>query len=94
MNKHPLNSLIWLAFTLAALLGTASFSFGQDSTQAQPAPSQPAPAQRKTGLGGLGKFLEKVIQPTGNGSAGAGLTSTEIANGLKQALEKIGRAHV
>ena len=85
MNKHPLNSPLWLAFTLAALLGTASFSVGQDSTQAQPMPSQPAPAQRKTGLGGFGKFLEKVIQPTGNGSAG--LTSAEIASGLKQALE-------
>lgn len=74
MNKYP----IWLAIGLSALIATASFA--QDSTQQQ------APPQRRTGLGGFGKFLEKVIQPTGS-STGAGLTSAEIANGLKQALE-------
>jgi hypothetical protein len=74
MNKYP----IWLAIGLSALIATASFA--QDSTQQQQTP------QRRTGLGGFGKFLEKVIQPTGS-STGAGLTTTEIANGLKQALE-------
>jgi len=80
MNKQPLGGPIWLALGLSALLAISTPSLAQDSTQQQ----QP---QRKTGLGGFGKFLEKVIQPTGNGSAGAGLTSAEIANGLKQALE-------
>ncbi len=83
MNKQSLSGSIWLALGLSALMSTATPALAQDSTQQQPQ----TPPQRRTGLGGFGKFLEKVIQPTGNGSTGAGLTSTEIANGLKQALE-------
>lgn len=79
MNKQPLGGPFWLALSLFALIATTSLA--QDSTQQQQQP------QRKTGLGGFGKFLEKVTQPNGNGGTGAGLTSSEIASGLKQALE-------
>jgi Protein of unknown function (DUF4197) len=81
MNKQPLRHAYWLSFGLFLLFShTATLLSAQDSTQKQ------QPAQQQSGLGGFGRFLQKVIQPTGNNTS-TGLTATEIANGLKQALE-------
>lgn len=49
------------------------------------AQAQDSTTRRQSPLGKLGGFLEKVIQPT-TGATGTGLTSADIATGLKEAL--------
>lgn len=72
-----MNKMIWLA--VCSALFFIQPSIAQDSTQQQQTPPQ-QPARRNV----FGQILEQVLTP--GTSAGGGLTNSDIATGLREAL--------
>ncbi len=60
-------------------------AFGQDSTQQQPT-SQQTPTQQPARRNVFGQILEQVFTPGGTGTTSTGLSNSDIATGLREAL--------
>ncbi|AQG79783.1 DUF4197 domain-containing protein [Spirosoma montaniterrae] len=78
-----MNKMIWLAVYAAPLF--IQPVLGQDSTQQQPTQQQ-TPTQQPARRGGFGQLLERVLSAGSTGTTGSGLTNSDIATGLREAL--------